>query len=127
MLLSEKLVLSARPRMVTIFREGGMVRIYNQSLLRWHSIGQLLDITMNHPLCLQGALCYSGGMQETSWRARYYLDGCIMQGNDARVECWVETSWGYEGKMIGKEPSWERFCLMYRQPTHQFLCGRLIF
>lgn len=110
MTLADKLVLSARPGKISLFREGAFVRLYNHSLMRWWTVGQPLKVSVRPMRCLQGENCYSGGMPEAAWCARYRLRGVSLPGGTARVACWHEMLWGYEGDVDGLEPDWSAFC-----------------
>ncbi|MGL4751486.1 MAG: hypothetical protein ACRCXB_03540 [Aeromonadaceae bacterium] len=114
MQIAQKVALSARPGVISLFREGIFVRCYNQSLMRWGQIGQPLKVSVRPIRCLQGELVYSGGMPESSWRARYVdvaaWGGVSLPGGRARVSAWFDTPWGYEGSYEGEEPDWRLFC-----------------
>lgn len=113
MKLMDKLAQSARPGKIALFREGAFVRLYNHSLMRWWTIGQPLKVAVRPMRCLQGANCYSGGMPEVAWCARYRLGGISLPGGAARVACWQEMPWGYEGEVDGLEPDWSAFCVQH--------------
>lgn len=109
----EKLALSAIPGKIVLFREGIFLRLYNHSLMRWALVGQPLKVSVRPMRCLQGANCYSGGLPEASWCARYRMGGVSLPGGSARVMTWRETPWGYEGDLEGDEPDWSGFCLTH--------------
>lgn len=110
MRIAEKLALSARPGKIVFFREGIFLRLYNHSLMRWATVGQPLKVSARPMRCLQGECCYSGGMPEASWVARYRVGGVSLPGGSARVDSWQETPWGYEGEVDDEEPDWAAFC-----------------
>lgn len=101
MRITEKLALSATPGKIVFFREGIFLRLYNHSLMRWATVGQPLKVSARPMRCLQGEYCYSGGMPEASWVARYRVRGVSLPGGSARVDSWQETPWGYEGEVDG--------------------------
>lgn len=117
MKLHERVALSSRPGVITLLREGLFVRLYNQSLARWLAqADKPLMVSVRRWYCLGNALCYSGGLPESS-----FLQWCEqIPGNRWQ---WCETPWGYEAIWSDPEPDWEDFVAMHPltsgPPHHQ--------
>ncbi len=91
------------------------MRLYNHSLMRWATVGQPLKVSVRPMRCLQGESCYSGGMPEASWLARYRVGALASR---AAARAWT----------AGKSPRGgmkER--LMVTSPTGPHFVKRMLF